>query len=164
MDRQTNRYDGKQYLPATSLAGGTNDRNNSYCIQYCFLLILSFHTAISHFNVCRFIIISVVTLSEITNIKELKNPHAGLFILLSVADLGFPRRGGANSPGEAPTYDFAKISQKLHEIERIWTPRGGRASKILLCRSATGYCEMMIPSPVQVKPQMMLWVMSQVTP
>ena len=26
------------------------------------------------------------------------------------------------------------------------------------------YCEMMIPSPVQVKPQMILWVMSQVTP
>ena len=48
------------------------------------------------------------------------------------------RGGGANSPGGAPTYDFAKFSQKLHEIERIWTPRGGgRASKILLCRSAT---------------------------
>ena len=23
--------------------------------------------------------------------------------------------------GGAPTYDFTKISQKLHEIERIWT-------------------------------------------
>ena len=44
--------------------------------------------------------------------------------------------GGANSPGGVPTYDFAKFSQKLHEIERIWTP-GGRASKIFLCRSAT---------------------------
>ena len=55
-----------------------------------------------------------------------------------MADPGFPRGGGANSPGGAPTYDFAKISQKLHEIERIWTPREGRASKILLCRSATG--------------------------
>ena len=55
-----------------------------------------------------------------------------------MADLGFPRGGGANSPGGAPTYDFAKFSQKLHEIERIWAPRGGRASKILLCRSATG--------------------------
>ena len=44
-----------------------------------------------------------------------------------VADLGFPRGGGANSPGGVPTYDFAKISQKLHEIERIWTPRGGGA-------------------------------------
>ena len=56
---------------------------------------------------------------------------------IAVADPGFPRAGGANSPGGrgAPTYDFAKISQNLHEIERIWT-RGG-ASKILLCRSAT---------------------------
>ena len=48
-----------------------------------------------------------------------------------------PRRGRQLPRGGAPTYDFAKISQKLHEIERIWTPRGGRASKILLCRSAT---------------------------
>ena len=43
---------------------------------------------------------------------------------MSVADPGFPRGGGANSPEGAPTYNFAKISQKLHEIERIWTPRG----------------------------------------
>ena len=43
-----------------------------------------------------------------------------------MADPGFPRGGGANSPGGgAPTYDFAKFSQKLHEIERIWAPRGG---------------------------------------
>ena len=35
-----------------------------------------------------------------------------------------PRRG-RQLPGGAPTYDFAKISQKLHEIERIWTPGGG---------------------------------------
>ena len=34
----------------------------------------------------------------------------------------------------APTSDFAQFSEKLHEIERIWT--GG--SKIVLCRSATG--------------------------
>ena len=42
-----------------------------------------------------------------------------------MADPGFPRGGGANSPGVGvgtPTYDFAKFSQKLHEIERIWTP------------------------------------------
>ena len=45
--------------------------------------------------------------------------------LLAVADPGFPRGGGANSPGGAPTYDFTKLSQKLHKIERIWTP-GGR--------------------------------------
>ena len=39
-------------------------------------------------------------------------------------------------PGGMPTYDFAKISPKLHEIERIWT-HGGHVSKSLLCRSAT---------------------------
>ena len=43
----------------------------------------------------------------------------------SVADPRFPQGGAANSPGEAPTYDFAKFSEKLHEIERIWAPRGG---------------------------------------
>ena len=42
----------------------------------------------------------------------------------AVADPGFPRGGDANPPG-ALTYDFAKFSQELHEIERIWTPRGG---------------------------------------
>ena len=42
----------------------------------------------------------------------------------SVVDPGFPRGGGANPRGGA-TYDFAKISQKLHEIERIWTPNVG---------------------------------------
>ena len=45
-------------------------------------------------------------------------------MIMTVADPGFPRGGGANSPG-APTYDFAKISQKLYEIERILT-LGGR--------------------------------------
>ena len=49
----------------------------------------------------------------------------------SVADPGFPRGGGANSLGGAPTYEFVEFSQKLHEIERIWTPRGrGRASPV----------------------------------
>ena len=42
-----------------------------------------------------------------------------------MADPGFPRGGGANSGGGAPTYDFAKFSQKLHEIETILT-RGAR--------------------------------------
>ena len=44
-----------------------------------------------------------------------------------MADPGFPRGGGANSPGGGgvETYDFAKFSQKLHEIERIWIPGGG---------------------------------------
>ena len=43
----------------------------------------------------------------------------------AVADPGFPRGGGADSRG-APTYNFAKCSQKLHEIERIWTRGGAR--------------------------------------
>ena len=34
----------------------------------------------------------------------------------------------APTPGGAPTYDFAKIPQKLHEIERIWTG-GARPSR-----------------------------------
>ena len=38
----------------------------------------------------------------------------------------FPEEG-APTPRGAPTYDFAKFSQKLHEIERIWIP-WGRAS------------------------------------
>ena len=35
----------------------------------------------------------------------------------------FPDVGAPTTQG-APTYDFAKFSQKQHEIERIWTPRG----------------------------------------
>ena len=41
-----------------------------------------------------------------------------------MVDLGFPRGGGAN-PAGVSTYDFAKFSQKRHEIERIWNPRDG---------------------------------------
>ena len=37
------------------------------------------------------------------------------------------RRGHQLSRGGA-TYNFAKFSQKLHEIERIWAPRGEGAS------------------------------------
>ena len=36
----------------------------------------------------------------------------------------------------APTYDFAKVSPKLHEIERIWTPVGACIPQAPL-RSAT---------------------------
>ena len=59
--------------------------------------------------------------------SQLSKTFCGLKI--PVADLGFPQGGGANSPGGAPTYDFAKFSQKLHEIERIWAPRGGARPK-----------------------------------
>ena len=45
----------------------------------------------------------------------------------------FPEEGGTT-----PTYNFAKISRKLHEIERIRVPRGrgGRPSRPP--KSATG--------------------------
>ena len=63
-----------------------------------------------------------------------------LFILINeaVADPGFPRGGGANSPGgrqHTILPNFPKNCMKLKEFG----PRGGRgrASKILLCRSAT---------------------------
>ena len=42
------------------------------------------------------------------------------WIHMPVADPGFPR-GGAPALQGAPTYDFAKFSQKLHDIETIWT-------------------------------------------
>ena len=37
-------------------------------------------------------------------------------------------REGAPTLQGAPTYDFAKFSQKLHEIERILTPERTRVS------------------------------------
>ena len=46
----------------------------------------------------------------------------------------FPEEG-RQLPLAAPTYDFAKCSQKLHEIEIIWTPRGACPWRPL--RSAT---------------------------
>ena len=35
------------------------------------------------------------------------------------ADPGFPVGGGANPAVGAPTYDFAKFSEKLREIKKI---------------------------------------------
>ena len=43
----------------------------------------------------------------------------------SGADPGFPVAEGANPPGGAPTYSFAKLCEKLHEIEKILGHRGG---------------------------------------
>ena len=46
--------------------------------------------------------------------------------------------------GGAPTYDFAKFSRKLHEIERIWAPRGGaRPLRPPPPKSATDIVDMM---------------------
>ena len=40
--------------------------------------------------------------------------------------------------------EHAKFSRKLHEIERIWTPRGGRASLTPPPRSANGIVSSLI--------------------
>ena len=39
--------------------------------------------------------------------------------------------------GRAPTYDFAKFSRKLHDIERIGAPGGGGCAPLGPPRSAT---------------------------
>ena len=57
---------------------------------------------------------------------------------LVVFPLGFFSQGKRQPEMVAPTCYLAKISRKLHENEENWTKRRGRASKILLCRSATG--------------------------
>ena len=54
----------------------------------------------------------------------------------AVADLGFPRGGGANPKGGAPTYYLANFSRKLHENEEILGQRGARVPHAPL-RSAT---------------------------
>ena len=66
-----------------------------------------------------------IKLFEIPNVTLYFKVLSQICQYITVADPGFPRGGGANFPGGAPTYDFAKFSQKLHEIERIWAPRGG---------------------------------------
>ena len=62
--------------------------------------------------------------------------------MLPGADPGFPVRGGANPRrgGGTPTYDFAKISGKLHEIEKILGRTGvAGAHRGRPLRSTTGY-------------------------
>ena len=45
-------------------------------------------------------------------------------LIFTVADPGFPRGGGANPKGGAPTYYLANYSRKLHENEEILGQRG----------------------------------------
>ena len=64
--------------------------------------------------------------------------EAGILHSGAVADPGFSRGGCANCQ---KCYYFSNICQKLHENERIWTPRGGgRASLAPPLRSANGVC------------------------
>ena len=62
------------------------------------------------------------------------------------ADQGFLVGGGADPRG-APTYDFVKISQKLHKIEKI-LGRGGGAGGTTL-GSATGTRKYILTFPWQ---------------
>ena len=52
-----------------------------------------------------------------------------------MADPGFSRRGGAKSPGRAPTYNFAKFSQNCMKLKEFG-PRGAHVPHAPL-RSAT---------------------------
>ena len=58
------------------------------------------------------------------------------YLDITGADPGFPVGGGASPPGGAPTYDFAKFSEKLHEIEKIFG-RGGWVRRVCPPKSAT---------------------------
>ena len=59
-------------------------------------------------------------------------------VLLAVADPEFPKGGGANPKGGAPTYYLANFSRKLHENEEILGQSGGREGRAPPLRSATG--------------------------
>ena len=48
-----------------------------------------------------------------------------VILLHTGADPGFPIGGDTNPVGGMPTYDFAKFSEKMHEIEKILGHRGG---------------------------------------
>ena len=63
----------------------------------------------------------------------------------SVADPGFPRGGGANSPGGGANIRFCQIFPKTAWNWKNLDPQGGRASKILLCRSATDHEQWIVP-------------------
>ena len=62
-----------------------------------------------------------------------------------VKDPVFPRGRGEKPPGAmALTYDFAKISPEMHDIERIWTGEG-HTSLVHPLRSAIGlYSEVQV--------------------
>ena len=55
-----------------------------------------------------------------------------------MADLGFPGGGGANSPGGRQHTISPKFPKNCMKLKEFGPPGGGHASKILLCRSATG--------------------------
>ena len=75
---------------------------------------------------------------------------------VSVADPGFPRGGGVNSPGGRQHTILPNFSKNCMKLKEFGPPGGGgRASKILLCRSATVYVHIkhIILKYVTVTPQ-----------
>ena len=79
-----------------------------------------------------------------TQVSDLHSAPVCKHIVYSVTDPGFLQGGGANPRGGgwSPTYDFAEISQKLHEIERIWTPESAAGTVCTVNKlrtAATGY-------------------------
>ena len=55
------------------------------------------------------------------------------------ADPEFPIGGGGNPPWGAPTYDFAKFCEKLHEIDKILGHRAAHAGHAPLNLPLWGY-------------------------
>ena len=74
-----------------------------------------------------------VATSSTTSTRTYPSPRYGK----PVADPGFPRGGGANSPWGGANIRFCQIFPKAAWNWKNLDPRGGAASKILLCRSAT---------------------------
>ena len=58
------------------------------------------------------------------------------------ADIGFTI-GGAPTLQGVPTYDFAKISEKLHEIEKILVRGGGGAPPLRSATDMATICQIM---------------------
>ena len=115
-----------------------------YAFTYAYNLAI-YHCGIGYYIWFSFTVVSnssresyIILCVKYVTIWELPPPLSSRTVTLAVADPGFLRGGGANSPGGAPTYDFAKISQKLHKIERISTP-GGTHVPCAPLRSATAW-------------------------
>ena len=58
----------------------------------------------------------------------------------SGVDPGFPRRRRRQPSRGAPTYDFAKFCEKLHEIEKILGHKGGAPPKSATVNSSGSVC------------------------
>ena len=65
------------------------------------------------------------------SLYETQFQNALFLLIIAVADLGFLRGGRANSRGEGGHQHtiLPNFLKKLHEIERIWAPRGVRPSR-----------------------------------